>query len=421
VRAQDKNVDEGALELRVHASMREFDRESWNAWLAPDFVPHMSWEFLEALEATGCVRAEAGWLPRHLSLWQAGELVACAPAYIKGNSEGEFVFDYSWARFAEQALGAPYYPKLVVAVPFTPATGPRLLTKPGLDAQQAHVWLARGVRELVERHRMSGAHVLFPRESGANAWEAAGFARRAGVQYHFHNCGYRTFDDFLSRFSSKRRHQLKRERKELSAQGIELRAVTGSDLRPAELDAMVGFYTSTVDKYYYGRRYLNRAFFEEICARLPHNVLVVLAYERGGQRPIAGAFNLVSERALFGRYWGSTADVPFLHFNVCYYAGIDVCIERGLDTFEPGAGGEHKHARGFESTVTHSVHHLRDARLRGPVLDFLSRERAAIDAALQSEKPLFKPVSAIGQAELGADEVVVVECSDEEPPPAGVA
>jgi uncharacterized protein len=372
--------------------MRELDRTQWNAFLAADFAPQMSWEFLEALEATGCVRPQVGWQPQHLSVWRDGELVAFVPAYLKGNSEGEFVFDHSWASYCEQKLRASYYPKLLVAVPFTPATSERVLIRPGEDRTLVHSWVARALAQLTDASDLSSAHVLFPPEPSANALEAAGFARRFGVQYHFRNCGYRCFDDFLERMTSKRRHQIKRERKELAANGVELRVKSGRELVPADIDHLFRFYLSTVDKYFYGRRYLNRAFFEEVCARLPDQVVAVLAYPRGEAVPVAGAFNLVSGRVLYGRYWGTSADIPFLHFNVCYYSGIDVCIERGLQSFEPGAGGEHKHARGFESTVTHSAHYLRDPRFRGPVVDFLQRERDAIRAALAEEKPLLKPL-----------------------------
>jgi uncharacterized protein len=331
-----------------------------------------------------------GWLPQHLSLHRDGKLLALAPAYVKGNSEGEFVFDHAWARYCYESLGAEYFPKLIVAVPFTPATGPRVIHGPDADPVEVHAALAQGLKRLIDTAGLSGGHVLFVTDSAAEQLERAGLSRRYGVQYHWRNAGYVRFDDFLARFSSKRRNQIRRERREIAAQGLELVVLDGSELGADGIDHMYEFYGATVDKHYYGRRYLNREFFHEICARMPKQVLVVFAREKGAQRPIAGAFNLVSDNALFGRYWGAREERPFLHFNVCYYAGVQACIERGLSYFEPGAGGEHKHARGFESTITHSVHYLRDARLRGPVERFLGQERAAIRESLDSEKPILK-------------------------------
>ena len=379
------------IDLCTHLSIREIEESQWDQLLAPCFVPQMRWAFLAALEATGCVKPEAGWQAQHVSLRKAGQIVAVAPAYLKGNSEGEFVFDHSWARFAHEALRMRYFPKLIVAVPFTPATGPRLLVAPGEDVGLLYRAFVVGLKRVVEDGELSGAHVLFPDAGSAEGFEQAGLLRRHGVQYHWQNQGYRSFDDFLSRFSSKRRHQIKRERRSMAEQGIEIRAVGGADLDSASIDHLYEFYTTTVDKYFYGRRYLNREFFHEVCARMPENVLAVLACEKGSPRPIAGAFNLVSERALYGRYWGARVDRPFLHFNVCYYAGIEFCIERNIQRFEPGAGGEHKHSRGFESTITHSVHYLHDRRLRGAIQQFLEQERTTVDEWLESEKPLFKP------------------------------
>lgn len=380
------------VELRVHSSMREFDRGEWERLLGPNAVPPMRWDFLEALEATGCVQPERGWLPQHVSLRRGERLLAVAPAYIKGNSEGEFVFDYAWARFCEQSLRRPYYPKLIVAVPFTPATGPRLLIASSPDEGRVHQLWAHGLAQLCKQSELSGAHVLFPSDEIAAELESAGYQRRVGVQYHWRNAGYRCFDDFLARFSSKRRNQIRRERRAMGDAGLELSVVEGADLTPDAIDHVYEFYRNTVDKHFYGRRYLNREFFHELRSRMPESILVVFARERGAAKPLAGAFNLVSGRALFGRYWGAREERPFLHFNVCYYAGIEACIARNLDYFEPGAGGEHKHARGFESTLTHSAHHVCDARLAGPVADFLKHEREAIVASLAQDKPVLRPL-----------------------------
>ena len=230
---------------------------------------------------------------------------------------------------------------------------------------------------------MSSAHVLFPTEDQATALVGTGLAHRVGLQYHWKNEGYGTFDDFLGRFNSKRRNQIKREVRGPGEQGLDLETLGGRDFGPELIDVLYEFYVSTVNKYFYGRQYLNRAFFEELCARVPEAVLVVLARDRASRRPIAGAFNLLGKKALYGRYWGATEERPFLHFNVCYYEGIRECIARGLSLFEPGAGGEHKLARGFEPTVTHSAHHLVDRRLDAAVRDFVERERAAVYAHVE--------------------------------------
>jgi hypothetical protein len=366
------------IELSTHESVREIGEVEWNALMREDTPPFLKWTFLDTLERTGCVTPDRGWLPCHLALRQGGVLVGIAPAYLKGNSEGEFVFDHGWASFAEGRLRIPYYPKLIIAVPFTPATGPRLLVRPGSDMNELVRALSGGLVKLSKRLSVSSAHVLFPSEDQALAFAGAGFAHRVGLQFHWQNLGYATFDDFLSRFTSKRRNQIRRETRAPAEQGLELVAMNGKELGPELIDAMYGFYLSTVNKYHWGRQYLNRAFFEELCARQPEDVLAVVARDKASGKAIAGAFNLVGGGALYGRYWGATEDRPFLHFNVCYYRGIAECIERKLSLFEPGAGGEHKLARGFEPTLTHSAHHLVDRRLDAAVRDFVERERQQV-------------------------------------------
>lgn len=383
------------LEFRSHHSIREIAEADWDNLVGPSEVPYLRWTFLEALEATECAHPDAGWGPAHVGLYEDDELVGAAPCYVKGNSDGEFVFDHSWAQFAYQRLDHDYYPKLIVACPFTPATGPRLIYRRGADVTLLSKGLAEGLCRFVEKLELSGAHVLFPDETQASALEDAGLMRRYGLQYHWRNAGYGCFDDFLARYNSKRRHQIRRERRELEAQGIELRTFTGSDLTPEVIDHAYQFYRSTVDKYYFGRRYLNRQFFEEVCARLPSQVMVVLAYEKSTSRYIAGAFNLIGAKRLFGRYWGCHAELRYLHFNVCYYRGIEECIERKLEVFEPGAGGEHKVVRGFEPTLTYSNHYLRQPVMRSAISDFLVREKQAIDEQIAEHKPLLKPYSCV--------------------------
>ena len=364
------------IELRVHERVRDIPEAEWNALLGNDGAPFLSWAWLDALERHRCVTPERGWLPMHLSLWQKGTLLGVAPAYVKGHSEGEFVFDWSWAGLA-QRIGIEYYPKLILAVPFTPATGPRLLGGTEASRPRLLAALAEGVEKVTEANALSSAHVLFPTETEALSWEAQGFATRYGVQFQWHNRGYVTFDDFLKQFSSKRRHQIRRERREVEKQGITIRTLRGDDLSEEAIEAMYGFYLATVDKFTWGRRYLNRAFFFDICDRMRDHVEIVLARDGQG-RALAGALNVHGGGVLYGRYWGCTEERPFLHFAVCYYHSIEDCIVRKMTRFEPGAGGEHKRARGFDPTLTYSAHHLRDLRLDGAIRAHLEKERDAV-------------------------------------------
>jgi predicted N-acyltransferase len=384
-------MSDAPIEIGTHGSIRELGESDYRSLVGPDTPPFLRFEWLDALERTGCVSAESGWLPLHLSLRQGNELVAVAPAYVKGNSEGEFVFDHAWARFSEVELGLPYYPKLIVAVPFTPATGPRLLVRAGVPRELVTRAFVAGLDAICRQARLSGAHVLFPSEAEASAYTASGLLERHGVQFHWRNAGYETFDDFLGCFNAKRRHQIKRERRELGERGIVLDVLTGTDLEPALADFVFDFYVATVDKFAWGRRYLNRAFFEEVLSTMPDALHVVVARDASGRR-LGGAFNLLGATRLYGRYWGATAEVPFLHFNVCFYKGVEEAIARKLEAFEPGAGGEHKVARGFEPTVTHSAHHLIDPRLRAAVADHLRRERQAVDAHVEAADPVLRPL-----------------------------
>jgi predicted N-acyltransferase len=379
-----------SVAIRTFASIRELGEAEYRALVRPETPPFLRFEWLDALERTGCVVPERGWLPMHLGLYMGDELVAAAPAYVKGNSEGEFVFDHAWARFAQSEIGVRYYPKLVVAVPFTPATGPRLLVKAGAPEATIYDAFALALARVCEQAKLSGAHVLFSSEGQTQELAARGLLERHGVQYHWHNAGYATFDDFLGRFDAKRRHQIRRERRELERRGVGLDVLTGSELRVADADFVFDFYAATVDKFPWGRRYLKREFFEEVLATMPESLHVVVGVDRKSKRRLGGAFNLLGADALFGRYWGALADVPFLHFNVCFYQGIEDAIRRGLGRFEPGAGGEHKRARGFEPTVTRSAHHLVNRHLRAAIADYLRREVPAVDDEVEEADPVLK-------------------------------
>ncbi|KYF79757.1 GNAT family N-acetyltransferase [Sorangium sp. So ce1153] len=384
------------LEAHVHGTIREIPESEWDALHGVSEAPFLSWAWFDALERTGCVGEEAGWLPHHITFRAEGALLAAAPAYLKDNSEGEFVFDHGWASASHQ-IGAPYYPKLVVAVPFTPATSPRLFVRRPEDRPALLPVLAETLRKLVARSRISSAHVLFPTEDEATALAGAEMAHRCGIQFQFENEGYQKLDDFLARFNAKRRHQIRREMRESSKQGISIDTLRGAEITPEIVDVMFGFYVSTVEKFAWGRQYLNRAFFEEIAARLRSDgeragsrggVEVVLARE--GKRPIAGALNLAGPTTLYGRYWGASEERPFLHFNVCYYHPVEDCIARGLRRFEPGAGGSHKLVRGFAPSVTHSAHHLAHPRLDAAVREFLVRERSVVRARTADRSVAFR-------------------------------
>jgi uncharacterized protein len=360
--------------------VKEIPRAEWDALATHDPSPFLEWTWLDCLEEAGCVGKKTGWQPLHLALYDEGKLLALAPAYAKTNSEGEFVFDWAWADASERA-GIPYYPKLVLAVPFTPATGGRVLVAPGADMTETVSIVGAAARQWVKESDVSGAHVLFPLEQEAAGWTKAGFTERYGVQYHWRRDGATSVDGFLGRFNSKRRNQLRREMAQPKKDGVTISTLEPNELTPEVVRTMFDLYATNVDKHYYGRRYLNPRFFELVAERFAHRLAWVVARREG--RIVAGAFNVRKRNRLYGRYWGTTVDLPFLHFNVCYYEGIRFCIEQGIDLFEPGAGGEHKKARGFDPNLTRSMHWLADPRLRRAIEEFLGREREAIRAYLE--------------------------------------
>ena len=349
-----------------------------------DASPFVEHEWLSCLEEANCVGPASGWIPRHLVLYDGDELIAASPAYVKTNSEGEFVFDWSWADLA-QRMGVDYYPKLVLAVPFTPATGHRVLWHPSRDRVEIVSLFARAVRTLVKELELSSAHVLFPEEAEARIWaDAAGFTVRHGVQYHFHNRvpPFRDYEDFLASLPQKKRTQIRRERKQPAMDGVTIETLGPADLTADVAKQMYELYLTTVDKYFYGRRYMKRKFFDLVRTRFANRLAWVVA--KKNDEIVASAFNVKKNDTLYGRYWGTHVDLPFLHFNVCYYHGVDQAIREGLAHFNPGAGGEHKRVRGFVPTKTFSAHHIENGRFRAIIDAHVERERQAVDAYVAS-------------------------------------
>lgn len=386
-------MTETALEVRLLDRIAEVPEATWNGLLAPDSSPFVEWAWLEALEQTGCVDAERGWLPRHLTVWRGDRLVAAVPAYIKGNSEGEFVFDHQWAAVAQRHFRVRWYPKLIFAVPFTPATGDRVLVGEGVDRDAIRALIAEVTPKIVEQLELSSAHLLFPRADEQEIFVThprgspsadTRWIRRHGVQYHWSNEGFRTFDDFLATLPSKKRTQIRRERRGVKDAGIVVETRRGDAIDEETIAAAYRFYLATVDKFVWGRRYLNERFFRLIRDRWAKDRLEIVV-AREGQKLIAGAINVRKDDRLYGRYWGADEDRPFLHFEVCFYHSIDEAIQQGIRVFEPGAGGEHKRARGFRPTLTHSAHYIRDARLRDTLADYCDREAEYLERVVRGE------------------------------------
>jgi uncharacterized protein len=354
--------------------MRDVPRAAWDA-LVGDGSPFLEWEWLAVLEDSGAATAATGWLPRPLTLWEGERLVGACPLYVKGHSLGEYVFDQNWAAAAARA-GLPYYPKLLVAVPFTPVTGARFLAAPDVGRGEVIGILAAAIERLCGEHDFSSAHVNFCLPDEVVTLEARGWLVRTGWQYHWTNPGFASFEDYLASLRSKRRNQVRRERRELAAEGVEIVAHAGDDIPDALFPRMFALYRRTVQQLPWGQQYLDESFFTLARERLRARLVFVVARQDG--EVIAGTFNVAKGDALYGRYWGAERALRHLHFNVCYYAGIEHCIARGLRRFEPGAGGEFKLLRGFDATATTSVHWLREPRLAEAVRRFLVQERRAV-------------------------------------------
>ena len=357
-----------AASLRILDSLASVDPQRWDALAGAN--PTLAHAFLDSLHASGCATERTGWAPRYLTLWEGERLEGAVPLYVKSHSRGEYVFDRAWAD-AYERHGLVYYPKLVCAVPFTPATGARLLADD--DATRAR--LAAALLESARASDVSSLHVLFPDTAGARALREAGMLERSGVQFHWRNAGYATFDDFLGALSHDKRKKIRQERRRVAEAGVRLRRATGREASAADWD----FFTQCYRRTYREHRstpYLNREFFGMLAERMPDNLLLVLAEREG--RHIAAAMDLYGAGVLYGRYWGAVEHVPGLHFEACYYQALEFCIERGIALFEGGAQGEHKHARGFLPEATRSFHWLAHPAFERAIDDYLAREGAHI-------------------------------------------
>ena len=388
----------GKLTIRVEQSLSAISSQSWSrlsgasrdASHGTPYNPFISHAFLSALEESGSATAKTGWLGHHLLLEDdKGDLIGAVPGYLKNHSQGEYVFDHGWADAFERA-GGRYYPKLQCSVPFTPATGPRLLVSAGYDKPSTELTLAAGLQEVTRQLGVSSAHVTFVAESQLAAFEEAEYLHRTDKQFHFLNQGYADHEAFLETLASRKRKALKKERRAALENGITIDWLTGKDLTEAIWDQFYEFYMDTGGRKW-GRPYLTRQFYSLIGERMADDILLVMAKRDGHY--IAGAINFIGGDALYGRHWGCIEDHPFLHFEVCYHQAIDFALSKGLQRVEAGAQGEHKLARGYLPVTTHSMHYIAHPGLRRAVADYLERERQEVEYMndyLQEHSPFRK-------------------------------
>ena len=375
-------MSDGALVARMADGVAGLPEDQWDA-LTGGGNPFMTHAFLSALEDSGSVGEGTGWLPTPLVLEDAGRLVAALPAYLKGHSQGEYVFDHAWADAWHRA-GGRYYPKLQIAAPFTPASGPRILSRE--PALAPH--LLRFAEKFAEANALSSIHATFVEPAQVPQFEASGWLIRYDIQFHWQNRGYGSFDDFLGDLASRKRRAIRKERA-AAQEGVVIRRLSGADIRPEHWDAFWVFYQDTGSRKW-GSPYLTREAFDLLGERMGSRIVLVMAFE--SERPVAGALNFAGDDALYGRYWGCVEDRRFLHFELCYYQAIDEAIERGLSRVEAGAQGQHKIARGYGPVQTTSAHWIADPGFRAAVADFLERERegVAVDAEWLAERTPFK-------------------------------
>ena len=361
------------IAVKVLENIDAIAPSEWDACAGTEnpFVRHT---FLRALEDSGSVGKESGWLPQHLIIEdEAGQLLGAVPMYLKNHSQGEYVFDWGWADAYERA-GGRYYPKLQASIPFSPVTGPRLLVRPGDIAETIRSALAAGLIEVAKQYGVSSLHVTFAEEPDADFLESSGFLIRHGHQFHWKNAGYETFDDFLGNLSSRKRKNIRKERRKVEESGIRMQTLNGADIKPEHWDEFHRFYVNTYDRKW-GYPYLTRDFFAMLGEEMADQVALVRADI--DDLAIAGALNFVGADALYGRNWGCAGRYKFLHFEACYYRAIDFAIERGLTTVEAGTQGPHKIQRGYLPQRTYSAHWIRDQGFRDAVADYLDRERRA--------------------------------------------
>lgn len=367
--------------LETISSLHDMGEEAWNALAGTNkggdepYNPFISFAFLTAVEDSGSATDESGWMGSHIVVrGEDGALDAAMPAYLKIHSQGEYVFDHAWADAFERA-GGRYYPKLQSSIPFTPASAPKLLVQKGDDTDILRSLLARGIQAVVEKLQLSSAHVTFVSEAEASILEAQGFLRRNDQQFHWYNDDYASFSDFEAALASRKRKQIRKERREALTNGITIEWICGSDLKEHHWDAFFTFYQDTGQRKW-GQPYLTRDFFSLIGERMADDVVLIMAKRDGNY--IAGALNFKGSDALYGRNWGCTEHHPFLHFEVCYYQAIDYAIEHGLSRVEAGAQGSHKLARGYVPAITTSMHFIPHKGFRGAVEDYLASERQQV-------------------------------------------
>ncbi len=369
-----------SLILKAVADINTVPAADWDACAGPD-NPFVSHAFLSALEDSGSAVGKTGWMPQHLLVEdECGALLACAPMYLKTHSYGEYVFDHGWAHAYEQA-GGRYYPKLQVAVPFTPVPGPRLLARPGPMAELAEAALVSGMQRVAERHGVCTVHVTFLPEGQWQALGEEGWLQRTGQQFHWHNDGYRSFDDFLASLASRKRKAIRKERREVADSGATMRVLTGDEITDELWHRFYGFYIATSDRKW-GYPYLTEEFFLLLGERMADKVVLVFAEVDG--HPVGAALNLMGTDTLYGRNWGADGSHRFLHFEACYYQAIEFAIARGLAHVEAGAQGSHKVQRGYVPQRTYSAHLIRDPALERAVADFLDQERRMIEWEMEA-------------------------------------
>lgn len=367
------------MQVKLIQHLGEIPASAWNALEGGIDNPFLRHEFLAGLEQHGCVGEHWGWLPHHLAVYDGTQLIGGVPMYLKYNSYGELVFDWAWAD-AYQRAGLSYYPKLVAAVPYSPVTGPRLLIAKDINREKVADLLIQQALDLAREMKVSSLHWLFPHREDMQRLERHGLMRRTGTQFHWHNRGYHSFDDLLATFSAQKRKKLKRERRRVAEQGITIELFDGHQLSAEQWQIFHHFYRSTFDKRG-GYPTLTEPFFRHLGQSMPASIVLALASYQG--RYVAGALSLRSSDTLYGRHWGCEEEFHSLHFELCYYQGLDYCIDNGLQRFEPGAQGEHKVGRGFEPVATWSAHWLANAAFSSAVADYLTQEQVAMDDYMQ--------------------------------------